>query len=938
MRKLLFFVFLYTLPVSLFSQQFGGNPPSVKWRQINTDTARIIFPAGMDSTAGRVASVVHYAASQQPFSLGKQQKKINIVLQNQTVIANGYVGLGPYRSEFFLTPDPNSLGQGSIGWADQLALHEYRHVQQINNFNNGLSKFMHVISGQQGYDLAINAAIPNWFYEGDAVYAETVLSSQGRGRLPLFTNAYPSLWRAGKNYSWMKLRNGSLNDYIPNHYYLGYLLVNYGRLKYGADFWTKVTRDASAYKSLFYPFQSAVKKYSGKNYKTFTNEAIGYYKTAFEQLREEKAVAKKEDFIFPVNRKYVTDYMFPYTAGPDSLIYLKSSYRHLPAFYIKDRTGEHRLKYKDISIDDQYSYRNGKIVYAAYESDPRWAWRDYSVIRILDVRSGEQHTLKSKTKYFTPDISADGSKVAAIQTNADGRSALHVMSSADGKLLFEVQSPDITLFTDPKFMDENDVVTTVRLTNGQMSLAKIELSSGKITRLIPASYNVAGYPCVNDNKIYFTASYEGNDDVFVLEMSNRKIYRLTRGPLGNYFVNAGNGKISWSAFTAEGYQLKQADESSMQKEEMGEASLSTLAPRFEVSYATEPGNVLSRIPARSFATSKYRKGTRLLNFHSWRPYYSDPIFTYSLYGENVLNTLQSELYYLYNQNEKTSAAGFATTYAGWFPWLTLGTEYTFNRNTTIGNRVRQWNQLDTRAGLSIPLEWAGRRTYKGFNLGSYYVLRNEFNQGFYKDSLGSTSFSYLLHTISWTQQVQRAVQHIYPRFAYSLVATHRHAITSVKGYQFITSGSLYVPGVLSTHNLVLAGSFQQRDTLSQVVFSDQFAYSRGYTGRYFSRMWRLSANYHLPLFYPDWGVGNIVYIQRIRGNAFYDFTKVYSRDKTQTRNQRSAGGEIFFDTKWWNQYPVTFGFRVSHLLDPDQFDGKQGTVFEFVLPVNLIPR
>ncbi|MFN8290974.1 MAG: hypothetical protein U0U70_11995 [Chitinophagaceae bacterium] len=938
MRKLSSFAVLLFSPAFLLAQQFGGNPPSTKWRQIHTDTARVIFPAGMDSTASRVAAVVHYAASQQPFSLGKQQKKINIVLQNQTVVANGYVGLGPFRSEYFLTPDPNSLGQGSVPWADQLALHEYRHVQQINNFNNGLSKFMHIISGQQGYDLAINAAIPNWFYEGDAVYAETVLSSQGRGRLPLFTGAYPSLWQAGKKYTWMKLRNGSLKDYVPNHYYLGYLLVNYGRLQYGADFWTRVTRDASAYKGLFYPFQAAIKRYTGKDYKTFTNEALAYYKTAFKKSVDEREAARREDFIFPLNKKYVTDYQFPYVAGTDSLVYLKSSYRQLPAFYIKDRNGEHRLRYKDISIDDQFSYRNGKIVYAAYESDPRWAWRDYSVIRILDVQTGEQHTLRSKTKYFTPDISADGSRVAAVQTGPDGKSALHVISSADGNVLRELQSPDIALFTDPRFMGDNALVSAVRLTSGQMSLIQADITSGNITRLLPASYNVIGYPCVEGDKIYFTASYGGNDDIYVLQMSNRKIYRLTNGPLGNYFVNAAGGKISWSTFTAEGYQVKQLEESKMEAREVGEASLTALAPRFEVSFAAEPGNVLARIPARSFATGKYSKGTGLLNFHSWRPYYSDPIFTYSLYGENVLNTLQSELYYLYNQNEKTSAAGFSTTYAGWFPWITLGTEYTFDRTTSIGNKTRQWNQLDTRAGLSIPLNWARGRTFKNFNLGSYYVLRNEFNQGFYKDSLGNTSFSYLLHTFSWTQQVQRAVQHIYPRFAISVAATHRHAVTSVKGYQFITSGSLYVPGILSTHNLVLTGSFQQRDTLGQVIFSDQFAYSRGYTGRYFSRMWRLSANYHLPLLYPDWGFGNIVYFQRVRGNAFYDFTKVYSRDKTQTRDQRSAGGEIFFDTKWWNQYPVTFGFRVSYLLDQDQFNGFKGTIFEFILPVNLIPR
>ena len=73
-------------------------------------------------------------------------------------------------------------------------------------------------------------------------------------------------------------------------------------------------------------------------------------------------------------------------------------------------------------------------------------------------------------------------------------------------------------------------------------------------------------------------------------------------------------------------------------------------------------------------------------------------------------------------------------------------------------------------------------------------------------------------------------------------------------------------------------------------------------------------------------------------NLFYDFTKVYSTDKKQTRDQRSVGGELFADTKWWNQYPLTFGIRVSQLLDRDQFDGFKGTFFEFVMPVSIFPR
>jgi hypothetical protein len=805
---------------------------------------------------------------------------------------------------------------------------------QYNNFRNGLSKFMYIIAGDDGLSLAINAAIPDWFFEGDAVYNETVMTNQGRGRLPLFLNAYPSLWQAGKKYSWMKLRNGSLKDYVPNHYYLGYLLVNYGREKYGADFWTKVTHDASAYKGLFSPFSKAVKEYAGVDIKKFREQAFDSYKEKMARV-----ATKRDAYIFPVNKKYVTNYYFPYQVSADSLLYLKTSMRHRPAFYIKDANGEHKIRTRDISIDEQFSYRNGKIAYAAYESGARWGWVDYGVIRILDLKTGQQRSLTKKSKYFTPDISEDGSKVAAIQVSSDGKSELHILDANNGQLIKAIRSTEISLFTDPKFIDENSLVTAVRLNNGKMALALAEISTGIIIRLTTPSYNVVGYPCVNNGMVYFTASYEGNDDVFALRMSDKKIYKISNGPLGNYFVNAANGKISWSAFTAEGYQLKQIDEKDIVWNETGIATTEQLAEKFPVSHEKELGDILSSYaPERKFTVKNYKKGTGLLNFHSWRPYYEDPVFTYSIYGENILNTLQTELYYSYNRNEKTSAVGVNAVYGALFPYLNIGTEYTFDRQAITGNKTRHWDQLDSRIGYSIPLSITSGQTYKNFNIGSYYVLRNEFNKALFKDSIGNTSFSYLQHFMNWSQYVQQAVQHIYPRAGYAVSLTHRHVITKYTGFQFIGNASVYLPGLASTHNLVLTGSWQERDTLGQVSFSNQFAYSRGYTGRYFSRMWRLSANYHFPLLYPDWGIGNILYLQRLRANVFYDFTRVYSRNKLVTADQRSAGGEIFIDTKWWNQYPLTFGFRASKLLDKDQFDGYKGMFYEFVLPVSIIPR
>ena len=83
-----------------------------------------------------------------------------------------------------------------------------------------------------------------------------------------------------------------------------------------------------------------------------------------------------------------------------------------------------------------------------------------------------------------------------------------------------------------------------------------------------------------------------------------------------------------------------------------------------------------------------------------------------------------------------------------------------------------------------------------------------------------------------------------------------------------------------------------------------------------------------------------MYLLRVRTNFFYDQASVNDPVLTgisQPQMFRSAGNELFFDTKWWNQLPVSFGIRYARLLDNDIFGGSRKNRWEFILPVNLIP-
>ncbi|MEJ7828204.1 MAG: hypothetical protein WKF91_08415 [Segetibacter sp.] len=929
-----FFISALLIGFNCAAQEFGGNPSALKWQQINTDTARIIFPEGLDETGKRVASVIHELQKNHASTIGNKVRKVNIVLQNQSTISNAYVGLGPYRSEFYLFAPQNSFELGALNWADNLAVHEYRHVQQYSNFNVGLSKAFSILFGQQGQAIANAAAVPDWFFEGDAVFSETALTNQGRGRIPDFFNGYQSLYQQGRRYSYMKLRNGSLRNYVPGHYELGYLLVAYGREKYGSDFWRKVSQDAAAFKPLIYPWQGAVKKYSGINYRQFVSDAIKFYNDKWQQAK-----GNTIEYITPVHKNYVTHYKYPYTADDGSLIVLKRSYRQIPAIYrIKSDGTEEKITVRTIANDDYFSYSNGKIVFASHKPDERWGYREFSDITLVDAASGVKQKITHKERYFSPDISHDGQKVAAVDMRANQMSNI-VVVDLKGQKIFRSTAMRGLVYTYPKFSaNDQFIYSAVRNQDGNMSLVKLELATGKESRLLPYHNRIIGFPTVQGDTIFFSSSYRGSDEIWAFVESKNQIFRVAVNPTGFYqavFQQTQNRLVA-SNFTANGYRLAALPASALLWQPVGEKENSLPDLYVPNALQQEDKATLESIPVRSFETRKYHKSFNLLNFHSWRPDYADPNFSFTVFGQNILNTLQTELSYTYNRNESSHKVGLDAIYGGWYLQPTLGVNQTWNR-TVVQNRdtTFTYNELNGRTGLRIPLNFSGGRMYRNLTLSTTYNKQQVYWTGIGKRLLRNRNFDYMEGRIAYTQQIQKAVQHIYPRVAQTLSLQYRRSINKLTANQLLLNGGLYFPGVHTNHNIIFTASYQQRDTMNQYLFSNNFPFSRGYTAVDFPRMWKVGANYHFPLLYPDWGFGNIVYFQRVRGNGFYDYTQTKSL-RTGTRyNFSTIGAEIFFDTKWWNQQAVSFGIRYSHLLDKEYRGTTNPNQWEFILPVGL---
>lgn len=931
MRRFFFFAFyLFTFYLSN-AQQFGGNPSSIRWQQINTDTVRVIFPKGMEAKAQRIAAIVHVLQKNYAHSIGDEHWKVNIVLQTQNLVSNAYVGLAPYRSEFYITPPQDAFDMGAVNWTDNLAVHEFRHVQQYSNFNKGLSNLAYRLFGEEALAVANAAAIPDWFFEGDAVFNETKLTRQGRGTLPLFLGSYQSLYNANRQYSYAKMRNGSLKNYVPDHYALGYLLVAYGREKYGDDIWRKITGDAVRFKPLFYPFQGALKKYTGIPFNRFVNEALLFYRQQWKLPAEEKV-----DWVTPVKKNNLANYQYPYPAPDGSWVVLKKSANAIPAFYkIHPDKTEEKLAVKSISGIDYFSYNNGKIVYAAYEPDLRWGNREFHSIQILDTKTGEEKKILSHTKYFSPDISHNGKLVAATATENDS-AQLVLLDGEDGRMLHRIKET-AAVYSCPKFSKNDESLYWVSRNNaGEMCINKGDTMGGTAEKLLPYSNRIIGFLQVQGDTLLFSTTYHGRDEIWAIIDG-----KMPRGPFRLASYSTGlyqaclkkDGSLLASAFTADGYRLglfQPLWERVAIKDEITDLYVNDHV------YQKADHSVLEKIPPAQYPVNKYRKAFHLLNLHSLRPNYDQPEYSLTLYGQNILNTLSSQVAYTYNQNEGSHKLGYNGVFGG--SWLepVFGISQNWHRSTTLSkDSILNWNELVAYAGLQLPLNLTGGKEYRYLTLSSTFNTDQVTWTGVAQKLFTGKRFNYLNTRISYSSQIQKSVQQIYPHWGQNLLIQYKNSINRYSANQFLASGSLFLPGIGTNHSLVLTAAFQSRDTLQQYLFSNNFPFARGYRAIDFPRMWRIGANYHFPLVLPDWGFGNIVYFLRIRSNLFFDYAQGKSLRTGLVYPFKTLGTELLFDTRWWNQQPVTFGIRYSRLIDNEFRGSTQPNVWELILPVNL---
>lgn len=938
--------------------QTGQDPASLNWRQINSENFQLIYPDYYEVQAQKLAHVMEKVYNYGSKSLFHKPKKISIILHTQTVKSNGLVAYAPKRSEFYTTPHQGIYPQD---WLDQLALHEFRHVVQIDKINSEIPKIIKILLGEQGTALVFGAYLPWWFIEGDAVVTETVLSNFGRGRFPSFLMEHRAQVVEKGFYKYDKAYNGSVKDFVPDHYRLGYYLVGGSRLKYGVGLWNSVLNRVGKKPFSLNPFNKALKTITGFN-------KVQLYNSVFDSLQN-IWVGQDQKFSAPnykirsAKNKTFTNYKYNHWLNDSTIVSYKTSLKTIPTFVTIDNRGkESKLFQPGIIFAESVNYRNEWIAWSEQIPDLRWSHSGKSFIQLYNIETSKKYKITPEFKAFAPSISPGLNRVAVVEADFSSNYYLSVYNISDGKLLHRIQTKNNNYLFSPDWLNKTEIVAVLLLNEGKR-LAKFNIETGDITFLTEKDLGDIKNLKVAGSRLYFTSSYSGKNGLFFLDFKDNSIHQIYEPRFGaeSAAVSPDNNKMIFSDYSADGFRLLEIPLNKVKPLSFDKIKKAKydLADKL----ANQESGILdlSTSDTVKYESKRYNKVAHLFNFHSWAPASID-INSYeikpgvSLMSQNKLGTSETILGYAWNTAEQTGKVYGKYTFKGWYPIFDFeinsgkrASKYQLITQTknNQGQVVNQdttferftWKETNLKIDTRIPFNFSRGKYNRLFQPEinydyTFYGHDNTTPEQFFTGNLQSVTYR-----LYYQQLLRQSAQDVYPNFGFVADASYYHSPTgsSELGSMAVAQSYLFLPGLLPNHGIRLYSGFQNKQSFETHSFSDAIRYPRGWGKINSTEMYSFAFDYKLPLFYPEWSAGGLAYLKRVTASMFADYAQLKGNyyenghvTGTYISNISSYGIELNGDVNFLRFYaPVKIGFRSSYLPEVNN------VYFDFLLSIDF---
>lgn len=971
MRNSLLFMFLFFLSVVAWSQTvLENNPPSLKWYQVNTPHFRVLYSRGFEVQAQRVANSLEHIREAEAKSLGYVPRKISVILQNQSAVSNGFVSILPRRSEFYAMPTQDYNFIGTNDWLDLLTAHEYRHIVQYQHATRGFNRLVYYLFGSISLAGMAQVAAPSWFLEGDAIATETAFTPSGRGKIPNFGLLMKTNLLEGRKFNYHKQHLRSYKHNIPDHYVLGYYMVSYLRRKTNdPEVWGKITARSWSVPFIPFAFSNAIKKETGL-YVTDLYDEMADHLT--KKWKEEINGLSLTPFLKVNNRpdRAYTDYLYPQPLGDGSILVMKKGIGDIEQFVLLENGREKVFTPGQMNDTGMLSAEQNTVVWNEYGFDPRWRVRNYSLIKTFNLSSRKKKVIGSKhSRYASASISPQGDKIATIQTDVEYKTNLIVLDALTGSVIKKFTNPENDFYSMPRWSDDGKKIAVLKTAPDGKTITIIDFESGVSQDVLPVTQENVGYPVLYQRYLFFNSPYSGIDNIYVLDLNTRKRYQVTSSRLGAYHpaISKDGTTLLYNDQTKDGLDVVSIpfDPSAWRPFEP-ERKLNLFFQHL-VEQEGHP-DIFESVPDNQLKHKRYRKISGIINPYNWGITVENDLTQASagILSRDILSTTSLSLGYVFDINERTSALKGQVSYQGWYPIIDVAASIS-NRSVNEGGArfydtlvdpvttemrdvIFKWKEKNIQAGLRIPLITTSSKYHGNFTIGNSvgltqvsdfennidkggrFVPRGDASSYFYRDYVDKGQLLYNNFNISAYRLLKQSRRDINSKWGQQIEINSFETPFGgdFDGRLFSVFGILYFPGLARHHSFWTYGAYQHtkfEQVLQNYVFRNQVPTPRGQKVSRFQDFYSVSANYTLPVWYPDIAVGPLLNFQRLRANIFFDYGSGQG-PSFLTSDYTSVGVEAKLDINILRFLPqFDIGIRVTKGLAPSttEFEALIGT-------------
>ncbi len=936
---LIFFSFYFTASFAQYPV-YDQEPSSQRWSQINTPRFKVIYPDGIDSLAIGLTRRLESQYARVSASLDVRPRKLSLVLRSKTTIPNGFVTLAPRRSELFTMPPQDYNFVGTNSWLDLLAVHEFRHVVQFEKANRGFNKLLSTLFGQEALAGMSHIAVPQWFWEGDAVVTETALTHSGRGRIPEFNMAFRAnlLERGAFSYNKQYLR--SFKDFIPDHYVTGYYLVAHLRRKHDFNIWSPIAHDAFSRPYIPFAFSRAIKRHTGKN----VVESYLEMTMAMDSLwRETEEASELTDAVVVTDpeRRTFTNYMYPQVLPNGDILAFKEGLADASQLVRIKPDGREELEVITglLANSGMLSAANDKAVWVEYRPDPRWGARTSNDIKIYDLQTKKVTAIAKRTRYSAAALSPDGTKIATIHTTEANKFYLSILDATSGAEIYQYANPENHFLSMPRWSADGAYIVALQTSASGKTIIQASVENPAVRELFPPSNNNYGHPVQIKNYVLYNLARNGIDNLFVYDLNSGQHFQVTSSRFGAFNASANHlmDSIYYNDYQVNGMDIAKIpllpDRWQTATLNDGDGSKDS----FIMPVIEQERNIDKRLSeaAGNLQIEKYKPSSDLFNIHSWGVLLteSDNFIAFGIRSRDVLGTTAFSAGYAHNPFENAGHAYGRVSYQGFLPVIDLEArignrrvEEKFRKDDIISDQKVEWNEAHASLGLRVPLNLTRSKYFRSLELGSKYEYTHIDSYSFNlrkTNQQADGNLQALQYDIRFSRLLRTSKRDLYSRWGQYLYLRYKHTPLDgdYKGDIFNAQAILYNPGLFKHHSFYLKGSFQHQDVSNNYRFASSMFYPRGYNYLSLENMYVASANYSLPLFYPDWSVGPFFYFQRLKGNAFYDRGWGTNPGFKDMFLFESIGLELSVDFNFMRFLPLlNLGVRYTYLPQANSFE------------------